>query len=141
MDISFMASAGEEGNWSLDECARWAHENDFDCVRLADRGALDSQTIIDGGASSVRDTLSQHDIYLSCITAHHNLLDDDGSLATTQKNMTDQVDDITEQIAAHERRVKSNREALIRNFVAMEEAQAKVNQQMSFLASRFGGGK
>ena len=70
MDISFMASAGEEGNWSLDECARWAWENDFDCVRLADRGALDSQKIIDGGASSVRDTLSQHDIYLSCNKQH-----------------------------------------------------------------------
>ena len=85
MDISFMASAGEEGNWSLDECARWARENDFDCVRLADRGALDSQTIIDGGASSVRDTLSKHDVYLSCITAHHNLLDDDENEAKEGK--------------------------------------------------------
>ena len=85
MDMSFMASAGEEGNWSLDECARWARENDFDCVRLADRGSLDSQKIIDGGASSVRDTLSRHDIYLSCITAHHNLLDDDESVARAEQ--------------------------------------------------------
>ena len=86
MDISFMRnSAGEEGNWSLDECARWARENDFDCVRLADRGALDSQTIIDGGASSVRDTLSKHDVYLSCITAHHNLLDDDENEAHAEQ--------------------------------------------------------
>ena len=43
----------------------------FDCVHCR-QGALDSQKIINGGASSARDTLSQHDIYLS-ITAHHNL--------------------------------------------------------------------
>jgi sugar phosphate isomerase/epimerase len=85
MDISFMASAGEEGNWSLEECARWARENDFDCVRLADRGALDSQKMIDGGATEVRDTLGQNDIYLSCITAHHNLLDDDENAARAEQ--------------------------------------------------------
>jgi len=51
--------------------------------------------------------------------------------------MTDQITSIDKQIADHERRVKSNREALIRSFVAMESAQAKINQQMSFLASRF----
>ena len=85
MDISFMASAGEEGNWSLTECALWAKKNDFDCVRLANRGALDSQKMIDGGAGEVRATLSEHDIYLSCITAHHNLLDDDDEMATAEQ--------------------------------------------------------
>ena len=66
-----------------------------------------------------------------------NLLDEDGTLATTQENMTDQVSDITKQIADHERVVQSNRDQLIRSFVAMEQSQAKVNQQMSFLAARF----
>ena len=66
-----------------------------------------------------------------------NVLDDDGAMATTQKNMTDQVSDITKQIADHERVVQSNRDQLIRSFVAMEQSQAKVNQQMSFLAARF----
>jgi flagellar hook-associated protein 2 len=66
-----------------------------------------------------------------------NLLDDDGSLATTQENMTDQVTDIDKQIADHERRVEANRQVLIRSFVAMETAQAKINQQMSFLSARF----
>ena len=66
-----------------------------------------------------------------------NVLDDDGAMATTQKNMADQVTDITKQIADHERVVQSNRDQLIRGFVAMEQSQAKVNQQMSFLAARF----
>ena len=49
------------------------------------------------------------------------LLDDDGAMATAQKNMTDQVSDITKQIADHERVVQSNRDKLIRSFVAMEQ--------------------
>ena len=62
MDISFMTSAGGDGNWNLDECALWAKKNDFDCVRLADNGALDSNDIINGGASQVKETLSKHEI-------------------------------------------------------------------------------
>ena len=85
MDISFMTSAGGDGNWDLDECALWAKENDFDCVRLADNGALDSNNIINGGASQVKETLSKHEIYLSCITAHHNLLDDDHAIALQEQ--------------------------------------------------------
>ena len=42
MDISFQTAAG--GNsWSLTECAEWAEANDFDCVRLADNGTLNSE--------------------------------------------------------------------------------------------------
>jgi sugar phosphate isomerase/epimerase len=77
MDISFMTSAGTAGEWTLDECAAWAKSNDFDCVRLADRGALDSDTVLDQGPDRVRETLDNHDIYLACITSHCNLLDDD----------------------------------------------------------------
>jgi len=82
-------------------------------------------------------TLATYGIANNIYTYLDNVLDDEGSLATTQENMTDQAKDIDKQIADHERRVKSNREALIRSFVAMEEAQSKINQQMSYLASRF----
>ena len=78
MDISFYTTAGAENTWSLEECARWAREHGFDCVRLTDRGALDSERILDrGGADEVRETLSRHDLYLSCIASHCNILDDD----------------------------------------------------------------
>lgn len=77
MDISFMTSAGSAGEWSLDECAAWAGANDFDCVRLADRGALDSDTVLEQGPEPVRETLERHGVYLACITSHCNLLDDD----------------------------------------------------------------
>ena len=77
MDISFMTSAGSANEWSLDECAAWAKKHDFDCVRLADRGALDSDAVLERGPEPVRETLEKHGVYLACITSHCNLLDDD----------------------------------------------------------------
>ena len=78
MDISFTSSAGAENTWSLAECATWAKKHDFDCVRLTDSGVLDSELVLEqGGAAEVKETLSGQGLYLSCISAHCNLLDDD----------------------------------------------------------------
>ena len=86
MDISFMTNAGGENNWSLEECARWAKTNDFDCVRLGDSGgATDSHKILTEGPAEVLDTLKKHDLYLACLTAHHNLLDDDAEVAQQEQ--------------------------------------------------------
>jgi sugar phosphate isomerase/epimerase len=76
MDLSFMTSAGDQNTWSLGECARWAREHDFDAVRLADRGALDSEKILREGSQEVLETLKRHGLYLACLTSHCNLLDD-----------------------------------------------------------------
>ena len=78
MDISFYTTAGAENTWSLQECAMWARGHDFDCIRLTDRGVLDAQLVLEqGGAAQVKETLAAQDVYLSCIAAHCNLLDDD----------------------------------------------------------------
>ena len=73
----------------------------------------------------------------SMYTYLDTLLDDDGSLETTQNNLTNQISSIDQQIADHERRVQMNRDTLIRSFVNMEQAQSKINNDMSFLMSRF----
>lgn len=73
----------------------------------------------------------------SMYTYLDTLLGDDGSLETTQKNLTSQISSIDQQIADHERRVQMNRDTLIRSFVNMEQAQSKINNDMSFLMSRF----
>ncbi len=73
----------------------------------------------------------------SMYTYLDTLLDDDGSLETTQNNLTNQISSIDKQIADHERRVQMNRDTLIRSFVNMEQAQSKINNDMSFLMSRF----
>ena len=54
-----------------------------------------------------------------------------------KKTLTEQSGDIDDKVKEMERRVQSNRDLLVRSFVAMEQAQAKINQQMSFLMQRF----
>ncbi|MBT4097172.1 MAG: sugar phosphate isomerase/epimerase [Gemmatimonadetes bacterium] len=76
MDIGFFTTAGADNTWSLQECATWARSHDFDCVRLSDKGAADSASIIQDPAV-LRQGLSDHGLYLACLTAHCNLLDDD----------------------------------------------------------------
>ena len=82
-------------------------------------------------------TTETYGLGTSMYTYLDSLLDDDGSLATTQTNLTNQVKSIDQQIADHERRVQMNRDTLIRSFVNMEQAQSKINNDMSFLMSRF----
>lgn len=65
---------------------------------------------------------------------------DDGSLADKDSTLVDQIAEIDTQVADMERLVQSNRERLIESFVAMETAQAQINQQLQFLMQRFGGG-
>jgi flagellar hook-associated protein 2 len=65
---------------------------------------------------------------------------EDGALETTRGNLTRQAGDIDTQIADLERIVQANRQRMIDSFIAMEEAQAKINQQLQFLLQRFGSG-
>jgi flagellar hook-associated protein 2 len=65
---------------------------------------------------------------------------EDGTLVEKQDLLTRQAGDIDEHISEQERLVQTNRDALILSFLAMEQAQARINQQMQFLAQRFGSG-
>ncbi len=49
-----------------------------------------------------------------------------------------QASDIDTQIANMERLIQDDRERMTNEFVAMEAAQAKINQQMTFLLQNFG---
>ena len=61
-----------------------------------------------------------------------------GSLVERRSNLSKQATSIDTQIAEMERRVQSNRSMLLRKFNAMEQAQAKSNMQMQFIAQKFG---
>ena len=84
MDISFQTAAGGD-SWSLTACAEWAEANDFDCVRLADNGTLNSEKILETGPDQVNTILSNHHLYLAAITSHCNLLDDDRNIAEAEQ--------------------------------------------------------
>lgn len=62
---------------------------------------------------------------------------EDGTLVTKQDTLTKQASGIDTQIADMERIVQANRERMIQSFLIMEETQAKINQQLSFLQQRF----
>ena len=106
-------------------------------ISLSDSSTLDTVLRENMGQIKSLFTTDTHGLAASMYTYLDTLLDDDGAMSTTQTNLTNQVKSIDTQIADHERRVQMNRDSLIRSFVNMEQAQAKINSDMSFLASRF----
>ncbi len=78
MDLSFATGAGGNG-WSLQECAQWARQNDFDAVRLSTGGVADPDRVLREGPDEINETLRAHGLYLAALTAHNNLLHDDAA--------------------------------------------------------------
>lgn len=62
---------------------------------------------------------------------------DDGTLVAHQTTLTKQATDITTQMAELERMVQASKEQMTARFVAMETAQANLNQQLSYLLQQF----
>jgi flagellar capping protein FliD len=63
---------------------------------------------------------------------------DNGTLITKQGNLSKQASDIDTQIADMERNIQAYKDRLTEEFTNMETAQAKINQQMSYLSQSFG---
>lgn len=82
---------------------------------------------------STNGILSKLKTYLEAVVG------DEGSLIKKQENNTKQSTNIDTQVADLERIVQANRERMIASFVAMESAQAQINQQLSYLQGQFGG--
>jgi len=66
-----------------------------------------------------------------------NTIGDSGSLVTHQTSLTKQSTDIDTQIANLEKRVTADQTRMTNEFVAMETAQAKINQELSYLSQNF----
>jgi len=64
---------------------------------------------------------------------------DEGALPDKVTRLTEQTTDIDDQMARMESLVEMRKQSLIDGFVAMELAQQKINQQMSFLSAKFSG--
>jgi flagellar hook-associated protein 2 len=58
---------------------------------------------------------------------------DDGTLVAHQNSLTKQSSDIDQQIQDMERIISAHKDQMTESFVAMETAQAKLNQQLQFL--------
>jgi flagellar hook-associated protein 2 len=108
-------------------------------VTLASTDALDAA--LAENLNAVRDlfTGTTNGLAVSLDAYLEKTIGDDGTLVTKQENLTKQATGIDTQVADLERLVLANRERLIQSFVAMETAQARINQQMQYLQQRFGG--
>ncbi len=66
------------------------------------------------------------------------MVGDDGLLPGKQTRFTDRIADLDDQIANQEKQVQTLKNQWLTAFQAMEEAQAKSNQQLQYLSQNFG---
>jgi len=108
--------------------------------------SLDNSSTLD---NALREKIGDVKAFFSASTyGYANLVDDyietligesmeTGSLVDRTDNLAKLSDDIDEQVEKLERQVQANRQRMIDSFVLMEQAQAKINQDMQFIMSRF----
>ena len=73
MDFAFPATIGP-GHWQLEDLAIWAHEHQFDGIRLVGRDEADPDVILREGPDRIVSTLKRHGLYVSAYNAHTALL-------------------------------------------------------------------
>jgi flagellar hook-associated protein 2 len=69
-----------------------------------------------------------------------NTVGDNGTLTQHQANLTTQSQSIDQQVAALEKTITSDSARWTTEFQAMEQAQAQINQQMSYLTQQINNG-
>lgn len=107
--------------------------------------ALDDESKLDAALADKLNTVkslftdSTNGLMVKLTAYLEKVVGDDGSLITRQTNNTKQSANIDTQIADLERIVQANRDRMIQSFIAMESAQAQINQQLQYLQNQFGG--
>ncbi|HXI50021.1 MAG TPA: flagellar filament capping protein FliD [Candidatus Saccharimonadales bacterium] len=112
---------------------------DDDKIALTDAGKLDAALADHLGEVKSLFTQDQTGLASTLNDFLDRTIGDQGSLVAKQDTLQKQVTDLDDQISEQERQVQANRDLLIQSFLAMENAQLQINQQMQFLAQRFGG--
>jgi flagellar hook-associated protein 2 len=117
---------------NLDSLGIISNGND-NTITLSDSSKLDSA--IAGNLSAVQDlfTNATSGVAVGLSTFVQNTIGDDGTLTSHQASLTKQSNDIDTNIANMERTVLADQDRLTNSFVAMESAQAQINQQQQYL--------
>jgi flagellar hook-associated protein 2 len=109
-------------------------------LRLSDEAALDNLLRNDPGAVQRLLTDESRGVAVRLQAYLERLVGDDGTLIRKQTTLARQSSDIDAQIREMERLVQANRQRMIEAFTAMEQAQARINQQLQYLLRTFGQG-
>jgi flagellar hook-associated protein 2 len=117
---------------SLDDLGIKSNGDD-DTLELDDESKLDAAlgTNLTGITNLFTDTTNGLAVKLAAYI--EKTTGDDGTLVAHQKTLTDQITDIDDQVAQMERIVQDQKDAMEAKFVAMEQAQATMNQQLQYL--------
>lgn len=132
-NLAFASVAGLSG--SLDRMVRLGIDTNGDNnnLTLKDGAALDDALL--NGLDSVAELFSSPTNGLAARLNSYleSTVGDEGALEKRIEGLGKQSTSIDQQIADMERIVQANRQRMIDSFVRMEEAQARINQQLQYL--------
>ncbi|MEK7780998.1 MAG: flagellar filament capping protein FliD [Verrucomicrobiota bacterium] len=108
-------------------------------IKVSDETKLDAA--LTNSLTTVKNVFSDptNGLATKLTTLLENFIGASGSLVARQENLSKQSAAIDVQVADLERIVLANRDRMMQSFVAMETAQAQINQQMQYLQNQFGG--
>ncbi|HEY0456222.1 MAG TPA: flagellar filament capping protein FliD, partial [Verrucomicrobiae bacterium] len=107
-------------------------------LTLSDSSKLDAA--LSSNLNAVKSLFtSQTGIAATLSTYLNDTVGDSGTLVTKQNTLSKEISDIDTQVANLEKQVLANQNRMTQEFLAMEQAQSKSNQQLQFLQQHFGG--
>ncbi|MBM3881356.1 MAG: hypothetical protein FJ387_16795 [Verrucomicrobia bacterium] len=115
-----------------------ATNSDDNSLRVADSAKLDAA--LASRLNDVRQLFSNstNGLAVQLDTYLERVVGDEGSLIARRSTLDKQSSDIDTQVSDMERLLESTRQRMVDSFIAMEQAQARINQQLQFLLQRFG---
>jgi flagellar hook-associated protein 2 len=126
---------------SIDQLAALGYATNGNDNTIALSGSTTLDSMLANNLSSIEDLFSNATKGLAVTLSSYldKMAGDNGSLVAHQDLLTKQSTDLDAQIAAQESLVQAQRQRLINTFTAMETAQARINQQLTFLSQQTWG--
>ena len=128
---------GLSGSLSRLDSLGFASNGYDDNLATSDLSGLDDLLADDLGSLEAFFTDSTSGLATKLDTYLEATIGENGSLTTHQTTLGRQAGSIDAQVADMEKLVQENRDRLISSFVAMEQAQANINQQLQYLLQQF----
>jgi flagellar hook-associated protein 2 len=128
--------SGAEGITRMDDLGFASNGND-DSLDVTNESDLED--VLTNNLAAVKKFFSDENGFAASFDDYlESVIGDDGSLVEHMDSLTDESSSIDDQIEENERWVQVKRQQMVDSFVAMEEAQQKINQQLTYLNQYFG---
>lgn len=135
---AFASISGLDGTINRLEKLGITTNGDNNKLALADSTKLDEALANNLADVEVFFTDAEKGLAVGLSSYIDRMVGDDGLLPGKQTRFTDRIADLDDQIANQEKQVQTLKNQWLTAFQAMEEAQAKSNQQLQYLSQNFG---